>query len=146
MSNSKEERRRIRDEEYERESQLEAAKERAAFAEIDQCLADALEAAQVYFMHGSYAFTYLESWIHNAKAEYLKTLPPEPEKYKKKPIPKGLRIRVLERDMYRCVICGTHLDLCVDHIFPEAAGGLATLENLQAMCRPCNTRKGAKIE
>lgn len=65
--------------------------------------------------------------------------------YRKKPIKPGVKKQVLERDMYRCKYCYTHIDLCVDHIIPEALGGKATLDNLQTLCRPCNSRKGKKL-
>ena len=65
--------------------------------------------------------------------------------YKKKTISHSLRKRVFERDKYRCVSCGTHLDLTCDHIYPESKGGETTLENLQTMCRSCNSRKGTKV-
>lgn len=32
-----------------------------------------------------------------------------------------------------------------DHIIPRAHGGLDTLENLQTMCSPCNSKKGCKL-
>lgn len=77
-------------------------------------------------------------------------LPPRPEPPKrrttpKKPIPNRLRRAVLERDAYRCRHCGTHIDLCVDHIYPESKGGPAELWNLQTLCRRCNTRKGTRV-
>ena len=62
----------------------------------------------------------------------------------KKVIKAPLRTKVFERDAYRCVACGTHIDLCCDHIIPESKGGPTTLENLQTMCRPCNSKKGTK--
>lgn len=53
------------------------------------------------------------------------------------------RAFVLARDHHRCRKCGgtaTH----VDHVWPRALGGASTPENLQALCRPCNSRKGAR--
>jgi len=64
---------------------------------------------------------------------------------KKDKIGRTLSKRVMERDRFRCVTCGTHLDLCCDHIVPESKGGPTTFENLQTMCRPCNSRKGTRI-
>lgn len=57
----------------------------------------------------------------------------------------GLRTQVFERDAYRCKHCGTHKDLRADHIHPESKGGPTTLENLQTLCAPCNSKKGARI-
>ncbi len=64
--------------------------------------------------------------------------------YQKAKISRSLSKQVFERDAYRCVTCGDHMDLCCDHIIPESKGGPTTFENLQAMCRPCNSRKGAR--
>lgn len=64
-------------------------------------------------------------------------------KYKKATIDAVLQRRVHERFRYRCVTCGTYLDLTCDHIVPESKGGLTVFENLQTMCRSCNSKKGA---
>lgn len=61
---------------------------------------------------------------------------------KKKRIPYRLRKEVYERDAYRCVSCGSWHDLSIDHIIPESKGGETVSENLQTMCRFCNSRKG----
>ena len=63
--------------------------------------------------------------------------------YVKKTIPQSLRTKVMEHNLYRCVRCGTHIDLTVDHIHPERHGGTLDLSNLQTLCRPCNSSKGA---
>lgn len=64
--------------------------------------------------------------------------------YSKKKIGHELRRKVFERDAYRCVHCGDHIDLTVDHIHPESKGGTLDMDNLQTLCRPCNCRKGVK--
>jgi hypothetical protein len=66
--------------------------------------------------------------------------------YRKKKISASLRTAVFERDMYRCRICADHRDLCADHIHPESLGGATSFENLQTLCRSCNSTKGAKVE
>lgn len=58
-------------------------------------------------------------------------------------IPANLARQVMERDAYRCRHCGTHLALTCDHVVAESKGGPTTLENLQTLCQPCNSRKGA---
>lgn len=63
---------------------------------------------------------------------------------KKAKISRSLAKRVFERDAYRCVSCGSFIDLTCDHIVPESKGGATTFENLQAMCRACNCKKGAR--
>ena len=52
--------------------------------------------------------------------------------------------QVLERDAYRCKHCGGWEHLSVDHIQPRAKGGTDDLDNLQTLCRTCNSRKGAR--
>lgn len=64
--------------------------------------------------------------------------------YRKDVISRSLAKQVFERDAYRCIDCGTHIDLCCDHVIPESKGGPTTLDNLQTMCRRCNSRKGVR--
>jgi 5-methylcytosine-specific restriction endonuclease McrA len=56
-----------------------------------------------------------------------------------------LKKLILERDGYKCVICGRTekegYELHVDHILPKDKGGKATLENGQTLCSICNFRK-----
>lgn len=59
---------------------------------------------------------------------------------------------LLERDRWRCGICGTAIRRSavypdpmaptIDHIVPLAAGGTHARENLQPAHSRCNTRKG----
>lgn len=58
----------------------------------------------------------------------------------------NLRERVLEGCDWRCVQCKSTDDLCIDHIRPVALGGTNDLDNLQVLCRPCNSRKGARYD
>lgn len=59
-----------------------------------------------------------------------------------------LRFLVLQRDNFTCRFCGRSpalhpgLVLHVDHIVPWEKGGETILENLQALCEPCNLGKG----
>lgn len=60
-----------------------------------------------------------------------------------------VRNAVFERDNYRCVICGSSDDLEVDHIYSvhSVLHGkyplcqLNTLDNLQTLCKCCNSSK-----
>jgi hypothetical protein len=62
--------------------------------------------------------------------------------YKKKTIPEGLRWSVWERDNFTCKHCGTRKRLTIDHIYPEVKGGETVKENLQTLCKRCNSKKG----
>lgn len=53
-----------------------------------------------------------------------------------------LRLKVFNRDKYRCVECGRSEDLTIDHVIPKSKGGTDELGNLQTMCKACNLRKG----
>ena len=64
---------------------------------------------------------------------------------KRKPIPGKTRLEVFERDAYRCVICQSWQDLTIDHIHPVSRGGTNDPNNLQTMCRLCNSAKGARV-
>lgn len=61
------------------------------------------------------------------------------------PVPVAVRFFVFKRDGYRCVQCGTTEDLTIDHIYPRIRGGGHTEDNLQTLCRSCNSRKGARV-
>ena len=60
-----------------------------------------------------------------------------------------LRYDVLERDGFRCVICGRSakdkLKLHVDHIVPICRGGESTMDNMRTLCEECNLGKGSKM-
>ncbi|MFH1236599.1 MAG: HNH endonuclease, partial [Parcubacteria group bacterium] len=59
----------------------------------------------------------------------------------------SIRLRVIERDKFRCVFCGkspaTDLGtkLHIDHIQPFSRGGKSVLGNLQTLCNECNLGK-----
>ncbi len=60
----------------------------------------------------------------------------------------GLRYDILQRDNFRCQLCGrTQADgvkLEVDHKKPIAKGGRTEPNNLWTLCQDCNRGKGAK--
>lgn len=58
-----------------------------------------------------------------------------------------LRIRVYERDGYKCRYWGRGEDECslqIDHIKPISKGGKSTYDNLQTLCEDCNKQKDNK--
>ena len=50
--------------------------------------------------------------------------------------------RIAARDGAFCRHCGRTSDLTLDHIKPLARGGTSDDDNLQLLCRSCNSRKG----
>ena len=64
---------------------------------------------------------------------------------RRRSIPDRVRAAVFARDNHQCVWCRSTEDLCLDHIYPWSKGGLDTVQNLQLLCRPCNSSKGARI-
>jgi 5-methylcytosine-specific restriction endonuclease McrA len=58
----------------------------------------------------------------------------------------ALRTAVYERDGYACVACNSRRQLSLDHIHPYSLGGRDTLENLQTLCKRCNSSKGVKTQ
>lgn len=60
-------------------------------------------------------------------------------------ITQAVRMEVYERDGHACVECSSTEDLSLDHIWPWSKGGSDELDNLRTLCRPCNSRKGARI-
>lgn len=51
-----------------------------------------------------------------------------------------------EKYNFSCVKCGAKEGLTIDHIQPVSKGGTNDIENLQIMCKPCNSRKGNRVE
>lgn len=51
---------------------------------------------------------------------------------------------VFRRYGHRCIKCNTEYDLTVDHKIPLAKGGDWSMDNLQLLCRKCNSSKGAR--
>jgi hypothetical protein len=72
--------------------------------------------------------------------------PPPPKACPSRPpIPIGVRAYVLARDGWKCVTCGCPDDLTIDHVWPWSKGGTSEAGNLQTLCRPCNSSKGARV-
>lgn len=58
------------------------------------------------------------------------------------------RMKVYERDSYKCRYCGkqlTRFTATLDHVKPIAEGGDNSLENLITACLTCNSKKNARL-
>jgi 5-methylcytosine-specific restriction endonuclease McrA len=45
----------------------------------------------------------------------------------------------------RCLMCNmTYVKLCADHVIPLSMGGSNDIDNIQPLCKPCNSKKGTK--
>ncbi|MBN2829471.1 MAG: HNH endonuclease [Candidatus Cloacimonetes bacterium] len=57
------------------------------------------------------------------------------------------RLRIFERDNYKCYYCDmqlTRFSATIDHIQPVSQGGDNSYDNLVTSCLQCNSRRGAK--
>lgn len=78
------------------------------------------------------------------KEGWLITGKPEKPKITRKH--QGLTWKVFKRDKYTCKHCGSQENLSIDHIKPVTKGGTDDIENLQTLCKRCNSKKGNKYE
>jgi hypothetical protein len=63
-------------------------------------------------------------------------------------VPNALRLKILERDNYTCVLCNAcyrsrPMTMEVDHKTPLKEGGTNDPSNLRTLCMECNRRKGS---
>ena len=105
------------------------------------------------------AFT---NWSDHQRIRESKTKCPEPNDtdindwYLRRFIPLDLRVEIVERDGFKCKICGKFLTSCreakrfvklgqglyhIDHIVPVVQGGRSTEENLRLTCPECNMKR-----
>ena len=80
--------------------------------------------------------------IYSANAKYRATV-----QHERSLMTDKLRYQVLQRDGFRCCICGASsadgVKLHVDHIKPVSKGGKTELSNLRTLCDRCNLGKGS---
>lgn len=102
------------------------------------------------------------NWSDHQRIRESKTKCPEPSDtdindwYLRRFIPLDLRVEIVERDGFKCKICGKFLTSCreakrfvklgqglyhIDHIVPVVQGGRSTEENLRLTCPECNMKR-----
>lgn len=97
-------------------------------------------------------YTYFDYWnaivVQYVKIVMKRTKPEK--KYRRKPISGKLRLDVMERDDYRCQMCGRTVEdgvkLHIDHIVPVSKGGTNDMNNLQVLCHKCNLAKHDRLD
>jgi len=57
---------------------------------------------------------------------------------------RSVRKRIFKRDGNRCLHCGSDVDLSIDHVVAVVNGGGNEDDNLQTLCKKCNSSKGGK--
>lgn len=66
-------------------------------------------------------------------------------KSKSRPVvSKAKRNAVLDEFGNKCLCCGSYDDICIDHVVPLSLGGFNRVDNMQPLCRSCNSKKGVK--
>lgn len=84
--------------------------------------------------------------IARGHGEFFRYEQPRPKsRYVRKSLGTGVMRKVWDRDGWECQECGIHRDLTVDHITPVIRGGSDEMDNLQTLCKSCNSRKGARV-
>lgn len=99
------------------------------------------------------------NWGNHQRLRDSKAKCPDPEDtevndwYLRRYIPQDMKVRIIERDGFKCCSCGKHIVegvdarrlvkmgdglYHIDHIVPVNQGGRATMENLRLLCPKCN--------
>ncbi len=60
-------------------------------------------------------------------------------------IPQEVKSAVWRRDQGKCVQCGSNQYLEFDHVIPISLGGANSINNIQLLCRGCNSKKSNRI-
>lgn len=102
------------------------------------------------------------NWKEHQRIRDSKNKCPEPDDtsindwYLRRYVPIDMKVRLLERDNFKCQICGKFVTSCrdarrfvklgsglyhIDHIVPAIQGGRATMENLRISCPECNLKR-----
>lgn len=101
----------------------------------------------------------LPKWSDHQRIRESKNKCPDPDDtsvndwYLRRFIPMDMKIRTVERDNFKCKVCGKYISSIenahalvkkgsglfhIDHIVPVSQGGRATMENLRLTCPKCN--------
>jgi hypothetical protein len=107
--------------------------------------------ACVAFLEGAPSTTTIEggeSAPHDDAPPHANSRPATQASSNPRYIPLKVRLQVMKRDRYCCVMCGRSpavavgIQLHIDHVIPFSHGGASTSDNLQTLCQDCNLGKG----
>lgn len=108
----------------------------------------------------------LPRWSEHQRIRESKNKCPDPDDtsindwYLRRFIPIDMKINIIERDGFKCQICGKYISSIenayavakkgaglfhIDHIVPVSQGGRATMENLRLTCPKCNQSRKKKF-
>lgn len=117
--------------------------------DIDSLL-DSLAGGQFIMRYqvGERRYIQIRTFLKHQQPHYKEPLSqlPAPDGVEGSPIvttgvPTAQRQRILDRDGHKCTQCGATDDLTMDHITPRSKGGDGADDNLQTLCRRCNSSK-----
>ena len=102
------------------------------------------------------------NWKEHQRIRDSKKKCPEPDDtsvndwYLRRFVPLDMKVQLLERDGFKCQLCGKYVTSChdakrfvklgsglyhIDHIVPVLQGGRVTMENLRITCPDCNLKR-----
>ena len=64
------------------------------------------------------------------------------KKSKRPEVSKRKRDMIFDAFGNQCLSCKSYDDICIDHVIPLSKGGANTVDNMQPLCRICNSAKG----
>lgn len=106
------------------------------------------------------------NWGKHQRLRESKIKCPDPDNtsindwYLRRFVPIDMKARLLERDNFKCQVCGKFVTTCrdakrfaklgsglyhIDHIVPVLQGGRASMENLRITCPECNLKRHKKF-
>jgi 5-methylcytosine-specific restriction endonuclease McrA len=108
-------------------------------------------ALKLYFLDRVTILESYDDWV--IRSEHLTINVPSvlvtKEYFDNKKHVKFSRYNMYLRDLFQCQYCGDTFDgedLTIDHVLPRASGGKTNWENCCTACKPCNYRKGHKLQ
>lgn len=138
--------------------------------DIDDAMTELIGAGKIKFFTSparNELYGCFPNWKEHQRIRESKKKIPDPcdttinDWYLKRFIPKHLKKEIIERDGFKCKLCGNYICSSpisadrllkmgaglfhIDHIVPVDQGGRATIENLRLLCPKCNLSRKKKL-